>query len=314
MLYASLDVGSNSVRLMAGDVVGGRVVPLLYKRVTTRLASGLSETGALGDEQMRRTLSALAEFRRIIYAQGVRHVYAAGTSALRDASNSREFLDLVRTETGFDIAVITGEEEARLTALGVSAGLEGLKTALIVDIGGGSTELVLINQGSIELARTEPVGAVRLIERHIRSDPPAKAELARLEAECAEVSGRFREAFGHMIGNRNVSMVGASGAMTTLAMMDMGLERYEHDRVHGHMIDLARLRSLHDRIAFMTLSDRRALRGLEPDRADLIIAGLTLTISIMDYLGFSSLKISDAGLLEGLLIDLCRGVENKHNK
>lgn len=316
MSYASLDVGSNSIRLLVGNVIGGRVVPFVYERVTTRLASGLSSgTGALGDEQMHRTLSALAGFRSIVDAQGVRSIKAAGTSALRSASNSREFLGRALAETGFEISVITGEEEARLTALGVLSSLEGrLDPAVILDIGGGSTELVLVNQGKIELARTEPLGAVSLIERHIRSDPPAMTEIVSLEAECASASSRFREAFAPLIKARKVPMIGTAGTMTTLASMDMALDRYERDMVNGHSIELGRLRALHDKISLMKLSDRRTLRGLEPDRADLIIAGLTLTINIMDYLDFNSLRISDAGLLEGLLIDLVREVGNKHHK
>ena len=311
MPYAALDVGSNSVRLLVGDVAGGRPSPRLYERVATRLSAGLDATGALGEAPMQRTIEALRGFRRIVEAEGASVINAAGTSALREASDANAFLDRVKAETGFDVRVISGLEEARLTALGVVAALDPMPAAaLILDIGGGSAEMALLKGSDLIASVTEPVGAVRLIERHIKSDPPARAELDALRAECDAAARRFRDALWPESVPLGPRLIGTAGTMTTIAAMDLGLERYERRRIHGHTASVGRLREIWGRITAVPLRERQLIKGLEPDRSDLIMAGLTLTICLMETFGLEDLLISDSGLLEGLLIEIPRGVGN----
>ena len=305
MSYAVLDLGSNSVRLLIGNVIDGRCAPKLYERAVTRISVGLSATGLLGEGPMRRTLEVLRGFRRITEAEGATVSDAVGTSALREAGNSAAFLERVRAETGFEVRVISGEEEASLTALGVVASLGPMPSAMIVDIGGGSTEMAIVRGHQLVASISEPVGAVGLIERHIKSDPPARAELESLRAECDAAALRFRGALG--APEPGMRLVGAAGTMSTIAAMDLGLVRYERDRVHGHVVTIGRLREIYRLITAIPLHERLLIKGLEPDRTDLIMAGLTLTICLMETFGYRDLMISDAGLLEGLLTNMSLG-------
>lgn len=299
-------MGSNSIRLLIGTVRDGRITPVLYERRATRLASGLSSTGRLGDEAMSHTLDAVEAFKRICQTHKVGSIDAAATSALRQASNSAEFLSLVKARTGVDVTVISGEAEAGLTALGVVMALDINGPALIVDIGGGSTEVVHWHEGRIARALSEPVGAVGLIERNIKSDPPAMAELAALRAECVRAAMKFR---GLISEKPSSALIGTAGTMTTIAAIDLGLDVCEHGRVHGHEVAIDRLRAIEARLAGMSLYGRAQIKGLEPQRADLIMAGITLTIAIMEVFSYKRLVVSDAGLLEGLLISGSQGVE-----
>ncbi len=305
MPYAVLDLGSNSVRLLIGEVIRGRIAPKLYERAVTRISAGMASTGMLGEGPMHRTLEVLRGFRRIIEAEGATLSDAAGTSALREAGNSAEFLERARAETGIAIRVISGEEEARLTALGVVSSLEPMPSAMIADIGGGSTEMALMRGRELIASISEPVGAVGLIERHIKSDPPARAELDSLRAECEAAATRFRAALG--APEPGMRLVGTAGTMSTIAAMDLGLGRYERDRVHGHTVALGRIREMFGRTTAMPLRERLLIKGLEPGRTDLIMAGLTLTICLMETFGFKDLLISDSGLLEGLLTNSTPG-------
>jgi exopolyphosphatase/guanosine-5'-triphosphate,3'-diphosphate pyrophosphatase len=300
---ASADIGSNTIRVLIGEVAGSRVTPYEYRRTITRLARGMDRTGRLDDRAMENTLKALALYSEAIRASGAVRTRAVGTSALREAENSGEFLSSIKRLTGLEVEVISGKEESELTALGVVSAVPGAENSLIVDIGGGSTEVMLHSSGVPAMSATYPVGVVKLLERHIMSDPPSAEGLRSLEEECRGFSSRVREEFGHRMDSGTV-LIGTAGTMTTLAAMDLGLEAYSRERIHQHEIPLERLRSAAAKLASMPCAKRALLRGLETERADLIMAGIILTINMMETLGFYKLLVSDSGLLEGLLIKL----------
>jgi exopolyphosphatase/guanosine-5'-triphosphate,3'-diphosphate pyrophosphatase len=307
MPLASVDTGSNSVRLLIGEVSGGRVRGSRYERATTRLASGIEETGLISGPAMHKTIDVLRNYAAIIGGAGVSHVKCVGTSALREAGNSEDFIERVKREAGMDVEVVSGHEEAELTAMGVVSSLKVGPSSLILDIGGGSTELMLLGGREVMEVFTLPVGALKLLERHVRTDPPSEAEMLGLDEEAGRTAEMLFERLGDRVGE-GTELMATAGTATTLAAIDMGLERYDREKVHGHKIPLLRLHEISGMLSAMPLGKRAEVNGLEPERADLIITGVRLTIRLMESLGFQVVLVSDHGLLEGALLGLSREV------
>jgi len=307
MRAAAIDVGSNTLRLLIGDVHGNALSRIHADRAITRLAEGIRDTGILRQENMRKSLSVLKDFSRSIAKYGVTRVKAVGTSALRDAGNSQEFLDMVLQETGIGIEIISGTREAELTAKGILMGVkEKNATSLIVDIGGGSTEWILYKRGTpreAPLCGSLQVGAVNLFERFIKTDPPSPGDISSVNREIdAHLLPLKRKITEQALSVKD--FMGTGGTITTLASMDLQLKEYAHEKVHMHKIPLPRLSLIRDILVSLPLHRRREVRGLEPERADLIIPGILLTIKLMDLGGFPEVFVSDYGLLEGLIKEM----------
>ncbi|MDP2279983.1 MAG: Ppx/GppA phosphatase family protein [Nitrospirota bacterium] len=307
MLLSSIDVGSNTIRLLIGRVENRKITRLRTGMVITRLAAGIGETGLLNPDNMEKSISVLKAFSDIISVYGISHIRAVGTSALREAENSEEFMRRVLSETGINIEVISGEEEAELTARGVIFDLPETDSSLIVDIGGGSTEWILCRNSSPVEMGTIPTGIVKLFDNHIKSDPPSKADTISLRGEAEIILSRLKTQMGHLINSKTV-FIGTAGTITTLASIDIGLESYDHKKIHRHRISLKRLHDIADKLTGVPLSERKKIIGLEPERADLIIPGILFTINIMELFGFTNILVSDDGLLEGSLIKLSERV------
>lgn len=303
MLTAVIDVGSNTIRILIGYVKDNKVYRIFSDRTVTRLSEGLLETGYLKGDNMESSVNVMRRASEIISKYGVKVIKAVGTEALRRARNNLDFIERVFTETGIKIKIIIEEEEAGLTLKGVLSGLEVSGGSLIMDIGGGSTEWIIYDAeyphesdfGSM------PIGVVNLSEGYLREDPPSKNELMALDSVIEDHIEELR--------NRGVStgdlkaFVGTGGTVTTLASIDLCLNDYKPDLVHGHRLGLKRLKDIRDELLSMPVSQRKSIKGLEPERADLIIPGIILTIKIMDIFNFDELIVSDYGLLEGLLLE-----------
>lgn len=300
---ASIDVGSNTIRLLIGSVDSGKILRLTNELAITRLAENISETGMLKKERMLKSLSALKKFSRLISDFGVDCVKAVGTSALREAKNSEEFLEMVLSETGIKINVISGIEEARLTAKGVLHDMPKSSSSLILDIGGGSTEWILCKDSAIIMTKTIPTGVVKLFEKYIKSDPPSNQDIAELEKEIETVVLPIKSEIEKSI-NKKTSFIGTAGTITTFASMDIGLSEYDHEKVQNYIIPVQRLEDLSIKLISLPLNKRQKLKGLEPERADLIIPGIVFTIKVIRILGFENIIVSDDGLLEGILLSL----------
>lgn len=301
MLLSTIDVGSNSVRLLIGEVVSGKVIPARYERVVTRLAAGIESTGLLADDAMEKTLKVLKDFSRTIRSLEVRHIKCIGTSALREGGNACGFLDRVKAETGLAVEVVTGEREAALTAKGMLASFKRRGHWIIIDIGGGSTEWAVCRDDRVVRTGTLPAGVVKLLERHLISDPPTADELEGLDNVLKRHALRVRDEVSCCLG---AVLIGTAGTATTLAAIDLGLEPYDPQKVHMHTLTLERLRGISSALCSVSLAERAGTRGLEPSRADLIIPGIRFTIKLMEALGFDSISISAHGLLEGALVEL----------
>ena len=304
MRLAVIDVGTNTVRLLVAESDGRSAYrTLLTAQEITRLGQGLLPDRELQAEPIRRTIRALRRYRELAEAQGAAAILAVGTSALREATNRAAFLTAARDDAGIEVTVIPGEEEARLGLLGVRAGLRGAPARLaMMDIGGGSTELLLADGETILAAVSTGLGVVKLTESCLHTDPPLPAEL---ETVRRKASGRFDRA--RTVELRGMPpgdvLVGTAGTVTSLAAVDLALAPYDPVRVTGHRLTRVRIAETVDRLASLPLADRRRVPGLEPARADVIVAGGVICLAAMDALGFSELTVSDGGLREGILLD-----------
>jgi exopolyphosphatase/guanosine-5'-triphosphate,3'-diphosphate pyrophosphatase len=302
-VLASLDVGSNTVRLLVAQTEGpGRYRPLFEDQAITNLGEGFRATGYLGREAMRRTIVVVARFAEQARALDAWTTAAVGTAAARDARNGGVFCDAVEEATGLRLDLVPGEREAALMLRGVRHGL-GLRNerVLVLDVGGGSSEFVLATGTTPEHMVSVRLGVVGLTERFLKSNPPRTWEVVKLEGAIADLLDDLKEKIGDVRGRL---CAGTAGTVTTLAAIDMGLPEYDARRVDGYRLYRRRLAMLYDWLSRMTLESRRRVPGLEPGRADVIVAGAAIVLQAMEVLGFSELKTSDAGLREGVLLDL----------
>ena len=300
---AAIDLGTNTVRLLVVEASGAEWRGLHAEQRVTRLGEGQAGTGILQPAAMRRTAEAVAAFCRRAEDLGVHDVRIVGTSAVREAQNGAEFLAQVRSSSGRQVRVISGEEEARLTLLGVTQGLPDLKGHfLLFDIGGGSTEFVLSRAGRAPTAVSVKLGVVELAERFMDQGP---VDHTRYDAMAAEVGARLAAGLTEPILRHGApALVGSAGTVTTLAALDLGLESYDPARVHGHRLTRVVVAGLVARLAALSLAERAALPCLEPGRADLIVPGSAICLEALDKLGFDALVVSDRGLREGILCEI----------
>ncbi len=294
---AAVDVGTHSVRLLVADVEGGHVRPVLRRLEVTNLGEGMDRSRVLLPQAIGRTVRAVREFWQLAHRSGAERVVVVGTAAVREASNRST---LVRDLYPVPLRVLTGEEEAELGYLGVRAGLAELADpVLVVDVGGGSTELVLGSGQHVLRKVSLPVGSVRVTERYLHADPPADVERLAARREVAECLRPHRAAFG---GAR--AAVGVGGTVTTLAAVDMGLDPYDPDRVHGWKLSAARVHALARGLCAMPVALRRRVPGLLPERAEVICGGALVVQTVLESLQLSELTASESDLLWGVVLSL----------
>jgi exopolyphosphatase / guanosine-5'-triphosphate,3'-diphosphate pyrophosphatase len=297
MRVAVVDIGTNSTRLLLADVDGNRLTELDRRTNVTRLGEGLEATGQLSDDARRRVSNVLADYRSAIDRLGADREVAVATSAMRDASNGPGFRDEIERRFGLDARTISGDEEARLTFLGATAGRPAGAGTLVIDIGGGSTEYVTGEPGSDPGFHVSTrMGSVRHTERHPHADPPTPDELAALSDDARaviedEVPGDVRE--GVETG------IAVAGTATSLAAIDQELDPYDPSRVHGYRLPHESCTQLVERLASMTVAERRELKGLHPDRAPTIVAGAAILLESMHVFRLDELEISENDILHG---------------
>lgn len=300
---AAVDLGTNTVRLLVVEAEGREWRPLHQSQRVTRLGEGQAETGRLLEAPMQRTVDTVSEFIAAARGLGASEIRVVATSAVREAPNRAELLALLRAATGLDASVVSGEEEARLTLQGVAAGLPQLGGSFVLfDIGGGSTELVLGEDGRLGAVVSLQLGVVRLAERYGDAGP---VDWARFALMRGEIDGRLaREIPARIIEARAPALVGTAGTVTTLAALDLGLPAYDASRVQGHTLARGAVERLLNRLGALAVAERARLPCLEPGRADVIIPGIAICLAVMDRLGYGSLVVSDRGLREGILCEI----------
>jgi exopolyphosphatase/guanosine-5'-triphosphate,3'-diphosphate pyrophosphatase len=302
---AALDVGTNSTRLLVADVAGGRIVAELAREmVITRLGKGVDRTGRFDPGALARTLEVLAGYAATCRRLGVERRRLVATSATRDAADRQAFLDGVRELLGVDAEVLTGQAEAAATYRGATADLEGDEPTLVVDIGGGSTELILGHGAATDAMVSLDIGCVRLFERHLHGDPPAAGEVAALRADVAAQLRRVPEVLDPAAASR---VVGVAGTVTTVTALALGLASYDPRRIHRATVDAAEVAAVAGKLAAMTVAERAALPVMARGREDVIAAGALLLDELMRMFHLRSVIASEADILDGVLLGLAEG-------
>jgi exopolyphosphatase/guanosine-5'-triphosphate,3'-diphosphate pyrophosphatase len=302
MLLAGIDIGTLTCRLVVADVN----LPDEFKEIHTdrrilRLGEGVDKRKRLSAEAIDRVVGALKEWREQTAKYSLDAMVVVATSAVRESDNRQEFLRRVKQETGWDVEVLTGEEEARRTLLGIRFGLsETITDFLGLDIGGGSTECILDRKEQYPKVISMDLGVVRLLERVFHHDPPTARELQNAMACIDEQLMKVKQAFGEV---KNIPLVGTAGTVTTLAAMAQSLKQYDRTRVHNYELTLSKVKSLEKDLIAKTGSERLGMPGLEPGREFVIVAGTVILRRMMEAFGVSACLVSDFGLREGILVN-----------
>lgn len=309
--FASIDIGTLTCRLLIADLAPGQLLQeVRSERRILRLGEGVDQTKRLSPAAMDRVIHCLQEWRNVINSHHVEAIVVVATSAVRDAANRDEFLVRIRRKTGFGVEVISGEEEARRTLLGIRSGLpDEVKDILALDIGGGSTELILDRPGDEPIVRSIDIGVVRLSERLLRHDPPTDEEVRHAREWVARET---KEVVAEIGDYRQATFVGTAGTITSLAAMAQKLPTYEPARIHNYQLKLETIRELEQTLLIRTKAERVGLPGLEKNREEVIAAGAIIIRAIMETLGQRECLVSDLGLREGMLINLARRVSGGH--
>jgi exopolyphosphatase/guanosine-5'-triphosphate,3'-diphosphate pyrophosphatase len=303
MTLATIDIGTNTALLLVARTLPGGALESVEERAEiTRLGRGIGAGGELGAEGIARTLAALREFVDIARGHRAR-IAAIGTEALRRAPNRAAFLDPAAEILGAPIEVIDGAREAALTFQAVAeafpAALPGALT--VVDIGGGSTEIVIAAGGEVTFNVSLPLGSVRLTERFIHHDPPRLDEIAAI---TADVDGALASVPFPRSATSPVTLVGVAGTVTSLAAMTEALVSYDAARVHGYRLSQAALADQIARLRVGTQAARERIIGLDPKRADVILAGALILQRIAAAAGVEEIQVSDRGIRWGLMHEL----------
>ena len=281
---AAVDIGTNSTRLLVADVEDEVVHELDRRLEITRLGEGVDERRILLPQAIARVRNVLADYRRGVKEAGAERALAFATSAVRDAENGEAFLGEVEWSYGFRTALLSGDQEALLTFRGVSAGREVSPRTIVIDVGGGSTELILGSPESVSFHTSLDLGCVRLTERFAADFEAAAAHVRDVLAPIELDTGRA---------------IGVAGTITTLATLDLGLDEEDPELVHGHRLSGDTIAAWTDRLTGMTVEEIRALRGMHPDRAPVIAAGAVVVRETLAHFGLDELEVSEHDIMHG---------------
>jgi exopolyphosphatase/guanosine-5'-triphosphate,3'-diphosphate pyrophosphatase len=293
---ASIDIGTNTILILIAEVDKGKLKSLFEAETIVRLGEGLQKNGMLSQEAMERGLQTLTQYLEHCEKMGVQKIFAIGTSALREAKNSGDFLRMAKEKLDLSIRTISGEEEAQLSFIAVSRDLERLeKPILVVDVGGGSTEFIIGKGYRIIHWVSLPLGSVRFTEQFLLSDPIQKGEWEKMEKEIK------KRLINIPRSQEPLSMVAVGGTATTLASVEQGLEEFIPEKIHHFVLKKEALRKQLFFYRSKTIDERKKIPGLPPSRADVILAGGAILLMAMEELGCSTVLISCHGIRYGLL-------------
>ena len=297
--YAAIDVGTNSVLLLVAERgADGRFAAVAERSEITRLGKGVDQTKTLSPEALETTLKVLERFAQEARDLGAKGIVATATSAARDATNGKTFIDDAKARAGLEVEIISGAEEARLSFASAFSDFGGKTPLVVLDIGGGSTEFIYGDlSGGVTFRHSFDVGSVRLTERHVKTDPPSHAELEAIDSMLAKTFGELPPP------PKGFKMVGVAGTVTTLCAVARRVEPYDPTLIHGAVLPLTEVNAALTRLASLPTSLRKTVPGLQPKRADVIVAGGLVFRAAMRALGVDDVIVSDRGLRWGLLAD-----------
>jgi len=307
-LLASLDLGTNTFRLLIAKVTDSTtLVPIVTKRVIIRLGEGVDKNGTIQPHAFETGIKAIKHFSQTINRHKVEKVYAVSTSVARVAKNGEEFIAKVLEQTGIPVRIVSGFEEALLTLKGIFSAVDcTTHKSLLFDIGGGSTELILTEDNVPVQIASIGLGVVHLAESLITTNPPTLEDISSLRNIIKNLLHSFdfnRDILNSIIDTSQCSLIGTAGTVTTLAAIDQQLERYDPQKINNYRLSLNTVEDIYHLLSSTSLDERKAIIGLEEGREAVILPGAAIVLEIMDYFNFDQLTVSDAGLLEGILLD-----------
>jgi len=298
MRVAVIDIGTNSVLLAVAALLPNRKLKPVYEAQTvTRLGRDTDRSSRISQQSMSRTLKAVKQFRHQALRHGAEKIWVVGTSALREASNRDRFISRVKKETGLTVETLSGKMEAWFTFKGALLDLKLSRPKLaLIDIGGGSTEVSLVVNGRLKKSTSLNLGSVRLTEQFFPQNIIDPDRIGNLE-DFLEINwSRFKN-----WNFKNSVLVGTAGTITTLACLDLELKRYDTEKIHRHLLTLAKIRHLYHKLSLIDLGQRKRMLRIEPKRADVIVAGCAILLSFMQFFRFEKVIVSDRGLRWGLI-------------
>lgn len=310
MTLAAIDIGTNTFRLLIAEVHHDAeqrhysIKEILSERIITRLGEGIANSGLINEQAMERGLSALQKFSSIISDRKVHKTSAVATSALRDAGNSEYFIQMAKEQAGIEINVITGNQEAEMTASGILSDMSVPETALMVDIGGGSTELIFYSPEQPLIVKSINLGVVHLAARYMLKDPPPAHVLEQMEEDIIRQINILTDYFKPSL-TKNTVFIGTAGTVTALAAMAQRLTKFDRTKIHKYTLTLDNVRKIYGTISVISSGKRAELIPFELARLDIIVPGTLILLKLMESLGFKEMSVSDHGLLEGILLNLC---------
>ena len=306
MKVGTIDIGTNSMRLLIADYENNKIKNRKKYINTTRIGQGVDKEGYITEEALERNLKALKDFSDKCVQEKCEKVYCMGTSALRDSKNGQYFVDRAKELTNIDVKIICGQEESNLGFMGVLEGTEGNKKddILVMDIGGGSTEFIVGNEDGIKFSKSENVGALRMTEKFITTDPISDDEFNNMTKFIEDTISSTLEKLKSMHISK---LVGIGGAITSLSAINQQLEIYSMEKVHNSVVTKKELEKILQNLKNMTLNDKKTIKGLQPKRADIITAGVKILHIVMENLEFEEIMISEYDNLEGLI---CQNSKN----
>lgn len=310
--YASIDIGTQTIRLLVCELdSSGKLLPLLRDQTITRLGEGLNRRKIMQEPAIQRALACLKLFITRAKDLGVEEIFAAATSCVRSARNGKQFLDTIHRALGILPCLLSGEKEAALTLKGVQSVFQYIQgPAIIIDIGGGSTEIILTQDGALTKTESLPLGVIHLTEKHLKHDPPLQIELQALQENISSLLASQSTVLAAVdrLSNDHPRLVGTAGTITTLAAMDVKMTAYDPEKINGHLLSRQTITNLYQKMIPIPSRARLKLAGLEKGRETVILSGTLVVLAIMDLLAIHEMRVSDAGLLEGVLLD---GIEGK---
>jgi exopolyphosphatase / guanosine-5'-triphosphate,3'-diphosphate pyrophosphatase len=302
---AVVDIGTNSTRLLVADVDRGRVRELDRRSTVTRLGRGVDTSNQLSSEAIEDVCGVVGEYIAVCEELGAGDVTAIATSAVRDAENAAMFLAELRERFALDARILTGDDEAQLTYAGVHAERPaGDRRTLVVDVGGGSTELIVGHGPEVNFHTSLQTGTVRHTERYLTTDPPAAAELEKLAADVRALIGDALEEEALAWADEGIAVAGTA---TSLAAIDQRLDPYDPALVHGHRLSLESIQHILSELAAKPLAERREIIGLDPGRAATIVAGVVIVIQVMRAFGLQEVEIGEHDILWGAALEAVGG-------
>jgi exopolyphosphatase / guanosine-5'-triphosphate,3'-diphosphate pyrophosphatase len=296
MRVAVVDIGTNSTRLLIGDVEGNVVTEVERRTTVTNMGRGVDHTAMLCADAIDDVCSVIADYKAHYEEMGAERVMAIATSAVRDALNGDAFIAELRERFCLDARLLSGAEEANLTYIGATAHRLPTDPTLVFDIGGGSTELIVGSGANVGFHTSLQAGTIRQSERHLTSDPPDTHELEEL---AADIRGQIEAATAKQQDARPLRAIAVAGTPTSLAAIDQELEPYDPGRVHGYRLGMKRIQRMLSRLSSLPLAERLRVPGLHPGRAPTIVAGTVILVQVMRAFGMNEIEVSERDILHG---------------